>query len=335
MTRRLAILASLLALGLYSGIPRVVHAAPAGITLAPSIQELTLGAADTDQSLEISITNHTAAVQTFKLFAIDFGSLNDTGGILFAGSDSNNLIKKYGLAKWIALPESSVAIPALATAKIPITIRNDSSLQPGGHYAAIMAAAQTAGMHEGTSIGVDQTVSSLILAKKIGGEHYDLRLNKVEQNGNWLHMPSTVKLIFYDPGNVHVVPRGTVRVAAPNGTVVSEGIINEESGYLLPETHRQLYVPLRTLQGIGLWPGFYKLEITYRYGGLGRSVTYERMIFFVNLPGLLLTLGLLATAGWALYFSQKQIRHLHKQKPKKSTNTSDDTGKPPKLVLRM
>jgi hypothetical protein len=323
----------LIAVGLCCLSTRPAHAAPAGITLTPALQNITLNTGGR-QTFNISLTNHTASVQTFALYALDFGSLNETGGIVFAGSEGSDLIKKYGLAKWISLPSAPVSAAVGETVSIPVTITDSSSLRPGGHYGAIMAAAQTAGVAKGTGIGIDQTLSSLVLAQKVGGEHHDLRLNKVEQDGNWLHPAMKTKLRFYNPGNVHVVPRGIVQVTTPNGKIVAEGIINDESGLLLPETSRQFYVPMHRLASNGLWPGFYKLKVLYRYDGLDRFAERQQMIFFVNLPGIILTICLVAALIVVIFFGQKHVRKTRKPKQPPKTPVSHGTAKHSKLVLR-
>jgi hypothetical protein len=313
-------------------LPQPVQAQPGGITVTPSIREVNLNPTDISKTFDINITNQTAAVQTFSITPQDFGSLDETGGIFFAGAQTNKLEKKYGIASWVSLSDRELVVQPKATAKLLVTIKNEPSLQPGGHYGAIMVAAHTAGKSANNAIGLNQTLSSLILAKKIGGERYDLRLDSINHNNSWLHLPRFAKLRFYNPGNVHVVPRGTVQLMTPSGAIVAEGIINEESAAVLPGTHRQLSSTLHTVGKPGLWPAFYKLKVTYRYDGLDRFATRTQTIHFVNIPGLLLAALLLTLIagggywGWQRFARYRRSRQSAKkaaQKPKQ------------KLVLRM
>lgn len=334
MIRTKLIAVSLFFIGLYCLLPQPAYATPKGITLAPAIQNITVTPGSI-QTFTVSLTNQTASTQVFKLYALDFGSLNETGGIAFAGTEGSNLIKKYGMAKWISLPTEPISIAVGVTASITATITDNPSLQPGGHYAAIMAAAQTAGTSSGPGVGLDQTLSSLVLAQKNGGEHHDLRLNKTEHNGNWLHLPTKAKLRFYNPGNIHVVPRGTVQVTTPSGKVIAEGIINDESGILLPETYRQLYVPMHQIGSNGSWPGLYKLRVQYRYDGLDRFATRTQTIFFLNIPGVCLMVLLIGGTAISVFLAQKYYFRHRRSKPKQPPkDTSDKPRTRPKLVLR-
>lgn len=221
MTSVRALLGTALSLGLLLWLgPAWAGAAPAktsppiaGITLSPFLQQLSIAPDDQSQSFNLNVTNHTVTVQELKLTARDFGSLDETGGVLLEGSKSYN--QKYGLVSWLDLETDSLVLQPKETRGVLITINNKTSLRPGGHYGAIVASVANAAKPYGNQVGINQQLLSLILLNKVGGERYDLRLDSIKQNGNWFKLPDEVHLRFKNPGNVHVVPRGLVKLKSP------------------------------------------------------------------------------------------------------------------------
>lgn len=268
------------------------------VTIAPFLQQVQIAPTDSLKNFDIKVTNDSKSTLAFHLSVVDFGSLDETGGLVFAGSNTSALTKKYGLAPWLQLSTSDLSLAPDQTAKVTATIINDTKLQPGGHYAAIIATLKNTGASGSNKINVKQQLSALILATKTGGIKYDLHLGSLLYNSGWWHIPKTVTLRFYNPGNVHVVPRGLVKLIAPNGKVVSQGVINDASSFVLPETYRQIPVELGSLGHAGWRPGLYHIRVDYRYDGLDRYASKTFAVHFLNLSSLLLIAVVLAAALW-------------------------------------
>ena len=160
---------------------------------------------------------------------------------------------------------------------------------------------------------------SLLLVTKQGGDHYALKLSGIEQNGNWLHLPDDIKLHFQNPGNVHVTPRGRVLLKNPAGIIVSQGIINSESAYVLPASFRDLYVRLQPVGHALPLPGVYHTEVQYRYDGLNRTASKQYAVRFVNLP-LYVGIGALMVGGVVLY-RRRAVARATSQKTTAKTET--------------
>lgn len=260
------------------------------ITISPFLREVRFSSDEATKELSISITNNTDLAQNFDLSVLDFGSLDESGGIVFAGSDANALLKKHGLANWLLLSSSNLSLGPKESQEIKATIVNDSSMTPGGHYAAIIASINNGAEVVANEIAINHQLSSLILATKVGGEAYDLRLGEISTNSNWFKLPSQVTLSFNNPGNVHVVPRGTVKLLSSNGTVLARGIINQESSFVFPETTRELTVELNKENNTGLWPTTYMIQVDYRYDGIDQVARKEKGVFYINTIILVLVL---------------------------------------------
>jgi hypothetical protein len=286
-------IAALCLLVLPGTVRAATYAPQKTITIAPFLQQVTISPEDGAKTFALQLTNNTAVTQNFQLSALDFGSLDETGGLVFAGTEAGDLVLKYGLAAWLRLSQTELTLTAGQKASVQATIVDDVSLSPGGHYGAIVASLQSDNSSASNQINVKQKISALVLATKVGGEKYDLRLEGTEYRKNWLRLPREVSLRFYNPGNVHVVPRGIVKLTTIGGKSISQGIINQESAFVLPETHRKLHVPLQSVARSGWWPAFYKLQVDYRYDGYDKFATKTATLHFINLPGILLVLAVL------------------------------------------
>ncbi|MDB5163915.1 MAG: hypothetical protein JWS12_533 [Candidatus Saccharibacteria bacterium] len=265
--KRFATALTLICMGLLLGQPQPTRAATKpGLTLEPYIKELTIGADDASSGFDLHVTNNSGRDGNFQLTAVDFGSLNDSGGLLFGGVNESKLVKKYGLANWLTLPKQPVAIKQGVSTAVRVTLTNDRNLTPGGHYAGVFIT-PTFGAAS-PKININQTVTALVLAVKKGGDVHDLRLVHTSDDHSLFRAPARATLSFHNPGNVHVVPRGIVMLKQGD-TVVAKGIINEQSAFVLPEARRKYDVALKPQKGAK--PGWltttYTMQVDYRYDG--------------------------------------------------------------------
>jgi hypothetical protein len=279
------------------------------ISLSPFVQNITVSESDTIKSFNLELTNHSATIQELDLTTRDFGSLNDTGGVLLKGS-ADDYSQHYGLTSWLTLEADTVVLQPGEARTILVSVNNRQDLQPGGHYAAVVASVKSLDDQTGNHVVVNQQLLSLILVDKQGGDHYDLKLKSVEQNGNWLHLPNDIKLQFQNPGNVHVVPRGQVLLKNPAGSVIAKGIINSETAFVLPATLRDLYVRLSPVGHSLPLPGVYHVEVDYRYDGIDQTANKSYAVRFINLK--LYTLVILLIGG-GIWFVRRRRNRTEKQ----------------------
>ncbi len=253
------------------------------ISLSPFLQNITVTTSDTSKTFNLELTNHSKSVQELDLTSRDFGSLNDTGGVLLISDPKNNYSQHYGLTSWLTLGTDTVVLQPDEARSVLVSINNRDDLQPGGHYGAVVVSVRSLDDKTGNHVVVNQQLLSLVLVDKQGGDHFDMQLKSVEQNGNWLHLPSSVKLQFQNPGNVHVTPRGQVLLRNPAGSVVAKGFINSESAFILPASLRDMYVSLSPVGHSLPLPGVYHVEVDYRYDGLNTSAIKRYAVHFINL----------------------------------------------------
>jgi hypothetical protein len=255
-----------------------------GFTVSPPFQEVVIDRDQTKASFSVEITNNGLLSQTLSLSIVDFGTLDESGGVAFLGTKPNDWQKKYGLASWVSLEKDIVIIAAKSSEKINVTIDNKDSLSPGGHYAGLMATLiNDTQSGEKKTVGINQVFASLIFAKKIGGEKYDLFLNRADLNNFYtLKIPDEVKLRFQNRGNVHVVPRGTITIMDPFKRIVASGVINPESAIIIPESFRIYPVVVRAISPAFV-PGRYTMTAQYRYDGKEDFSKGQYSLYFFGL----------------------------------------------------
>ena len=292
------------------GAPVAMAAAGPGFTLSPAIAQVDVPSAKPQVTNMVTLSNATSAAQVFKLTAVDFGSLDEEGGVAFLGQSAGDLTHKYGLASWMILDHDTVTVPAAGSVPISVTIDNRSSLAPGGHYGALLATAVTSDGQSGNNVGIKQVLSSLIMVTKEGGTISDLKLVSQSPDGGWWGLPTIVGQRFHNGGNVHVVPWGIVEVKDAAGRVVRRGAINEDSSPILPETFRRFKTPLDNVSTAWI-PGSYQVVTTYRYDGSDATKVFTSTVWYVGalvwwLGGLLIAMAV-GMLGWWLWLRPRLL----------------------------
>lgn len=286
-----------------------------GVTISPALQQVTLSPEVQQKTYDFNVTNNTATELEFALSVVDFGSLDETGGVLFAGNAKKTFNYRYTLSPWVQLEKDRVVVAPHKSEKIPITLLNKESLTPGGHYGAITVTPTDTG-ESGQKVQIDQVATSLLFVKKSGGEVYRLSLNRFTVRPHIFALPSKVDLRFQNGGNVHVIPRGMATVTDPRGRIVQRGVVNEDSGIALPETFRQVTVGLKPLARAWL-PGRYHLDINYRYDETDRFQTVSTSFIYLNL--LVLGIGLIIVVMLALVLLHRRLRRMFIIRPARAT----------------
>ena len=283
--------------------------ASTGFSITPFYQSIELEKDQAGAPFTINIKNTTATPAVFRISVLDFGTLDESGGVAFLGA-SDNL--KYSLAAWVNLPNDTLVLAPGEEKKVDGTIENRESLSPGGHYGAVFFKIDdnqaNGGIEEKKdAVAFNPSMASLLFVRKIGGEIEELKLNSFDFARNIFLLPLQIKLRFQNTGNVHVTPRGTVEIFDPAGRVVAKGIINSESGIILPETFRVFPSKFMSLSS-ALLPGRYMMLINYRYDGQDNFTTEKEIFFFLplNFIGLVIILIALLIIMRVIYRKKKK-----------------------------
>lgn len=301
----------IIALGIFfvgAGKILAQNAAPAegGISLTPFLKELELAEGQREGTFPLEIKNDSSSPVNIDFSVADFGSAGETGGALIMDGQKN-VANQYGLASYIELEKGKIALAAGEKKSVQVKIINGHSLSPGGHYGAVVADIEN--IFDGkdgsaSNVKLNSKMTALIFLRKIGGEKYDLALREEETDASFLSLPKKNRLYFENKGNVHVTARGLVSIVDPLGREIERGIINNESGIVLPGSVRMF--PINFVQNkIAFLPGEYKIITKYRYDGKSEFVVQEKMFLhsplisngFLCVILFLLTYGLV---GWLI-----------------------------------
>lgn len=308
--RRLVVVLGLMAMINMAGTSPATAQTGRGFVISPAFQQVAVRADQPSAAYILSLRNTTSQDQNFRLSVVDFGSLDEEGGVAFLGQPATELEHRYGLASWMTLEREAVFVPALGQVQIKVTIENKQSLGSGGHYAAVLATAVTDTGQPAADprVGIKQVLSSLVLATKEGGEVAALNLASQSHDGGWWRLPGTMNFRFQNAGNVHVVPRGRVAVKDSVGRVVKQGALNEASAVILPESFRRYKTSLMSV-GNAWMPGIYRIETSYRYDGNEKTKTLVNSFWFVGqLIGWLLIVGILSVVGGGIWLWRRGFR---------------------------
>jgi hypothetical protein len=274
-------------------------------SITPFFQEITLEKDQNEASFSVEIKNNTDRSAVFKLSVLDFGALDESGGVAFLGS-AEDLKNKYSLASWVSLEKDGLVVNPAESQAVRVTIQNKESLSPGGHYAAVLAKLEDEKSWQENSpeVAFNQSLAALIFVRKTGGEIFGLDLKSQEINKGIFNLPQKIQLRFQNTGNVHVTPRGLVKITDPFGREVMQGIINSESSLVLPETFRVFPVPLENIT-LAFLPGRYNLSVEYRYDGKEDFTSSSSSFFFVP-PSFIFSVLVLIVLGATSYFYKKR-----------------------------
>lgn len=309
--RLFSVLAGLLLLVIVSVAAKPASAVtqPA-ISVSPFLQEVKISGQEPTKNFTVTYTNDASTVQNISFSILDFGTLDQTGGVAFVGNSANY---KYGLAHWLTLDQTSASLAPGQSLPLTATIINDNSLTPGGHYAAIVATRANSATSGSNPVSIQQKLSSLVFAVKTGGEYYDLKLQKITTDGNLFKLPTEVHLSILAAGNVHIEPRGVVSLNDSNAKTIARGVINEQSGYVLPGATRIFDVNLTPIASHSWWQTTFKLKVDYRYEGINSFASKQLTIRAFNSKSILALLVILIALIYIIYkFGKRILRRLWK-----------------------
>lgn len=252
-----------------------------GYFVSPPFLDVDVGDSQPQKEFYMEVGNHSGVAETFDVSVVDFGSLDESGGIAFLSKE------KYALAPWISLDKREISVEPGESQKVKVTIINKEDLSPGGHYGAVLATLQNKENTGMEKVGVKQSMAMLIYLQKTGGVKKNLYIKDIDYKNNWWKAVDQVKMRFENSGNVHLVPRGKIEILDRWGNIVGKGIINEASGKILPENFRVMPVTIRYFNS-WKWPGKYVVDISYRYDGKDSFDVVDKSFIYIGKEGLVI-----------------------------------------------
>ncbi len=315
MFRSLLIIAILL-------MPGMVSAA----SISPSLIESSIGRGGQAEET-ITIINTSSTEQTYYLDVIEF-SATDTGGEPQFISTQD--IEPEHL-RWIVFPSDVITVPAASQGEIPLKISIPSSVGSGGYYAALTISPTPEELIASNGAVVEAKIAVLLLITVEGEttERAELLDFSSDNSDRWLSSLNLgMSYRIQNQGNVHVLPKGTVKVIDIFGRTILVQDANVTLGRVLPASTRTYKVGVSDGDSEGWYelinaqaklgtmgPVTVRLDLTY---GLDDEVLSSSVRFWVVPWQLMVSITLLASAILGLYRlggsrAKKQMRALSKK----------------------
>lgn len=274
------------------------------ITVNPAISQVQLTTTQDASTVKSSITNKTNLPFLIRISFKDFQPSGDDGTVNFYDNDDASDLHNHGLINNLSTDSPELILAPGEEKAISINIKNVSSLARGGHYAAVIYQASPPPTSlKGNQIAVNQSLTSLIFVSTLGQGVQDLKLEPVSTGKFWWRFPTSEKIVLTNTGNTQTVPRGTVIVYDNSNHEISKGMINIDSGLVLPDSSRLFNIVLRN-ESVELWPGIYHLSVSYHYDGSNNIKNFSSTILYINLP--LIVVPLLIIVGAVVYLIRKK-----------------------------
>lgn len=242
-----------------------------GVTISPYFAEITVRPNE-PTTTKFSLYNGNNETLTLHVTVQPLDSLH-AAAQQFTPREDPSLIAS------VSLGTDTLIIPPQTVQTIDLIAHAASGLTPGSHYAVLtFSASQDASLGANT-LGITKNINALLfVVNDTGNLTRTIAIDHLTFSGIHVAIPHTVTIPFTNTGTVHVRPYGEVLVKK-NTTTYAQGIINEDSRILLPETTNAWNV---TMMGRATsWvPGTYTVEVRY-HPDSADPTTYTTSIFII------------------------------------------------------
>lgn len=279
MKKIVAALALIVLLYLPLGVNAQTLTSPSssGISLTPAIEKLNLTKNQINTNFNITVSNNNTYPIVVTVSTSNFTALNTGGSVAFLNSSNT----AHGLKQSLHPSLSEVPLPAKSSATIPISITNVSSLAPGGHYGAVIfRVVPLSYKSKGNSLSTNEELSVLVFLTTSSGGTQSVQLNPPNFGSIVTSLPTSLNLVLTNTGNTQVSPIGHVSITRAS-KVLAKGVINAESGLVLPLTSRLYNVNLVYAKKTNL-PGIYHINAYYQASANSKQLSYTKTVFLIN-----------------------------------------------------
>ncbi len=239
---------------------------------------------------------------------LDFESGSNSGTVKFLPELSEQEKKdRVKLSSWFIIDTAPIIIPAFKSQEVSFIIEVPESVEPGGHYAAILVGTTPPEKTEGGSnVKVSSMLSSLIFLNVEGDVLEKGHIREFSTDRDFYFDPKVnFKVRFENLGNVHIQPRGELRIFdffGKNKETINLNH-NSEFGNVLPKDIRSWNFSWEG-EGSLLEMGKYKAELILSYGNKAKETIDQTLYFWVIYPKpLAITVGSVLGILLLLFFT--------------------------------
>jgi len=256
------------------------------LTIAPPLIKNNMVPGESWASSVKIVNNNTEVIKVFA-HVFDFKS-GPEGGVEFLQNnfeekEEGREISNFLLSDWIEISKEAIELAPNESKEVPFIIKAPENAEPGGHYAAILIGTKPNKELEGSGLNVSSLLSSLIMIN-VGGdtiEKADIREFSVSKN-IYDEPKADFTVRFENTGNVHVQPRGEIKIYDFWGNEKGNIQINHNSsfGNVLPGSIRKWEFSWAGEKKISEM-GRYKASLVLAYGEEAKETVFYNLYFWV------------------------------------------------------
>jgi len=282
----------------FLGLGNFVNAQESQIlSVTPPLFQLSVNPGDIWQS-NIKVVNGNSYPLTVFTEVANFSPIGEFGQGKFIPVLPKNDPRRENttLAEWIEISEGPHVIPPEQTKDVSFFVDIPDNASPGGHYAAILVSTAPPESNDPLSVTTSQAVTSLFFARIQGEVDENGSIREYRVLDSLLETPSAEFVLrFENKGNVHLLPRGEIRIFNMWGTERGVIPINNQTqfGNVLPNSIREFKFAWDSEFSI-TDIGRYKAELTLVYGEDGvKNASADAYFYVLPIKGTLITLAVL------------------------------------------
>lgn len=275
---------------------------PDGFTVTPAELSFVIGVG-ASQTETVTITNSYAT--PLRLVATLEGIDETSVRLIPAGPVD------AAIANSVKLSATDITIPAHGTYSLKVQVTDKEGLADGGHYASLVLTERPSAT---TSSTLRSAVAVTMFIIKNQNIRTDLRLNGIRLDHTIFSLPSSSTVMFYNGGNTHVIPRGSISIYDGH-TLIAKAIINTASQPLLPDREANFTAPFAVYTR-PLLPRRLHVQTMYRIDGSDIQLMKQQSFWYVPFIDVLGLLGVVALLWWQRKgigrFARKQFKNIQR-----------------------
>jgi hypothetical protein len=283
------------------------------LAISPAIEQVSLNKGQTSVSFNAQVINSSTVPLIVQIDTSDFTALGNNGSVAFINQGAGENL--HGLKKWLKPSLNELILQPGTKQIVPISIVDTSSLAPGGHYGAVVFKVVPKPVStKSNSLSNKEELSMLVFLTTSSGQTQNIVIDKPQISKIVTTLPSVVNINVTNTGNTQTSPSGLITVVNSSNQEIAKGVINQDSGLVLPATNRLYQVPLTYVKK-NPYPGVYKLNIDYQASSLAKAQIYSAKVLLINKSLIILifilVLSFLIFAG----YQSNKLKNIYKTKP--------------------
>ncbi|MDC1205669.1 LytR C-terminal domain-containing protein, partial [Candidatus Pacebacteria bacterium] len=300
------------------------------LSVTPTLFEMSANPGQLWQS-SIKVVNTNPYDLTVYASVVNFAPQGETGQGKFVPV-FEQMTEGATFAEWISFEAKPITIEREKSQLVPFIVEVPEDASPGGHFAAILISTQPPKSDKNAlAVRTAQVVTSLFFVRVAGDVNESGSIRSFTTTDSFHEAPeATFELRFENKGNVHLQPRGDIRIYNMWGKERGVIPINHQThfGNVLPASIRKFEFSWTGEQSI-TDIGRYKAVASLAYGLDGSKFTTSATYFWiVPVKSLLITLGSLVAlvflVSWIIKLYVRRMLFLAGVPTTKST----ETGRP-------